>query len=99
MESENRNEPRKTLTPHSLHMDRRKSAEITGVSDVCSFHETEIVLKVDSGLMIVTGQELHVGKLLLDEGRLHIDGRIDGIVYEAPKADLHRLWPWGRRRA
>lgn len=70
---------------HTVQMERRRHAAITGVMDVCSFHETEIVLKVDTGLMVLTGENLHIGKLLLDDGKLDVEGQIDGIVYERPK--------------
>ena len=69
---------------HNVTMNQRKHAEITGVNDVCSFHENEIVLKVDSGVMIITGEGLHVGKLLLEEGRLDVEGKLDGVHYEQP---------------
>ncbi len=82
---------------HTLHMERRKHASLTGVTDVCSFHETEIVLKIDSGTVVLTGQELHIGKLLLDDGRLDVDGQIDSIVYEKPRVDTRKFWSWVKR--
>ena len=85
------------LTKHSVQMERRKHAAITGVSDVCSFHETEIVLRVDGGLMFITGENLHIGKLLLDDGRLDVEGQIDSLVYEKPKASARRLFSWNRK--
>ena len=78
-------EERKGLL-HSIQLEQRKHAVITGVSDVCSFDEHEIVLKVDSGVMVLTGEGMHVGKLVLDEGRVDVDGHVDSIMYEAPKA-------------
>jgi len=81
---------------HSLTLDQRRQAVVTGVSDVCSFHENEIVLKVDSGVMVITGENLHVGRLLLEEGRVDIQGQVDGIQYEAPHA-VSRLFRFGRR--
>lgn len=71
-------------TPHTLQIDRRRRAAVTGVTDVCSYHETEIVLRLDSGVMVLTGQNLHIGRLLLEEGKLDVDGTIDGVVYESP---------------
>ena len=62
--------------------------------DVCSFHETEVVLKIDSGVMILTGQGLHIAKLLLEDGRLEVDGHIDGVIYETPKAAAKRAFSW-----
>ncbi len=83
---------------HTLQMERRRHASITGVTDVCSFHETEIVLKVDTGLMVVTGENLHIGKLLLDDGKLDVEGQIDGIVYEKPRLSEHKLRFWKRNQ-
>lgn len=84
---------------HSLLIDRRRHSVITGVTDVCSFHENEIMLKIDSGMMIITGQSLHIAKLLLEEGKLEVDGHIDGVLYEAPKKALRFAFPWKRRKA
>ena len=83
---------------HTLAIDRRRRASVTGVTDVCSFHETEVVLKIDTGVMILTGDGLHVAKLLLEEGRLEVDGHIDGVIYESPKSAARRLIPWKWRK-
>ena len=83
---------------HNLSLERRKRATITGVSDVCSFHETEIVLRLDSGLMYLSGEGLHIARLLLEEGKLDVDGQIDSIVYEQPKKAVKRLFQWKLNR-
>ncbi len=67
--------------PHVLSIDKRKRAVIGGVMDVSSFHESEVVLKIDSGEMVLTGQNLHISKLLLEDGQLHVEGQIDGVQY------------------
>lgn len=72
-------------TAHTLHIDRRRHTVITGVNDVCSYLETEIVLKLETGLMILSGQNFHIGRLLLEEGKLEVDGHIDSVVYEKPR--------------
>lgn len=77
-------------TAHSIQTDRRKKTVITGVADVCSFHETEIVLRLESGHLFLTGQNMHIGKLLPEESRLDIDGQIDSIVYETPRKHAAR---------
>lgn len=81
-------------TNHVLNVDRRRHASITGVTDVCSFHETEVVLKIDSGLMILSGEGMHIAKLVLEDGRLDVDGHIDSIVYETPRKQVKRLFSW-----
>ena len=68
--------------PHTLQIDRRNRTAVTGVVDVSSFNEEEIVLRIDSGDMTITGHGLHIAKLLLEDGQLHIDGRVDGVLYE-----------------
>lgn len=83
---------------HTLQIERRRHTTITGVTDVCSFHETEIILKIDSGLMVLIGQGLHIAKLVLEEGRLDIEGHVDSVVYEAPKKALKLILPWRRKK-
>ena len=72
-------------TAHTIQTDRRKRTVVTGVADICSYHETEIVLLLDTGHVFLTGQDLHIDKLLPDENRLDINGQIDSIVYETPR--------------
>ena len=80
--------------PHTLHIDRRSRVVLTGVQDVYSFQEQEIVLKIDSGEMILTGEKLHIAKLLLEDGQLHVDGRIDGVLYQnaGRRDEKRRFW-------
>lgn len=92
--SENNQSGKAVLSNHTLQIDRRRHTVITGVTDVCSFHETEVVLKLENCMMILTGQELHVAKLLLEEGKLLVDGHVDSITYEAPRTQLRRLPFW-----
>lgn len=84
---------------HTLQIDRRRHAGISGVTDVLSFHETEIALKIDSGMMYITGDGLHIARLLLEDGRLEVDGHIDSVVYETPKKPARRIfnWKWARK--
>ena len=82
---------------HTVQMDQRKQAMLTGVTDVCSFHETEIVLKVENSVMVITGEQLHIGKLLLEDGRLDIQGHIDGLIYEKPRLASRSLRFWRRK--
>lgn len=82
----------KVMPPHTVQMDRRKQALITGVKDVSSFHETEIVLKIEDATMVIGGQNLHIGRLLLDDGKLDISGQIDSISYENPHQSVRRFF-------
>ena len=57
------------------------NAYISGVTEVVSFDEEEVVMETARGLLTVTGSDLHVDKLSLDIGELSLQGVIDGIVY------------------
>lgn len=83
---------------HTLYVDRRRHTSITGVTDVCSYHETEIVLKLESGVMILSGQNLHIGRLLLEEGKLEVDGHVDSVIYETPRKSTGFVFPFFRKK-
>ena len=68
--------------PFSLAIDRRAKASLTGVTDVESFDENTVILHTHGGRLILTGTGLHVASLQLEEGRLLVDGTIDGAVYD-----------------
>ena len=69
-------------TSHRLELVGREQLTISGVEDVERFDETGIVMSTSAGTLIVTGEDLHIGKLSLDGGELHVDGRIDSVSYE-----------------
>ena len=75
------------MAPHRITLDGRDKLTVSGVEDVERFDETEIVMSTAEGLLIVSGENLHIDKLSLDGGELHVDGRVDALCYEdAPAA-------------
>ena len=77
--------PYDTLPPaaaHRVELDGRERLIVSGVDDVDRFDDNEIVMTTSAGTLIVTGESLHIGKLSLDGGELHVDGRIDSLLYE-----------------
>lgn len=67
---------------HRLELDGREHLVVSGVEDVDRFDETEIVMSTSAGTLVVTGENLHIGKLSLDGGELHVDGTIEALTYE-----------------
>ena len=51
---------------HKLILDNRKEASVTGVKDVISFDEKEILLQTADGKLQIRGSGLHVKGLLPD---------------------------------
>ncbi|MDR1570532.1 MAG: sporulation protein YabP [Oscillospiraceae bacterium] len=79
-------EKRKTRS-HSIVMENRRKASLTGVNDVASFHEQEVVLRTDDGEITIVGDQLHISQLSLEEGRLIVEGLIGGLEYaDMPQA-------------
>ena len=67
---------------HRLELAGRERLTVSGVEDVERFDETGIVMSTAAGTLVVTGEDLHIDKLSLDGGELHVDGRIDSVSYE-----------------
>ncbi|MBQ9346632.1 MAG: YabP/YqfC family sporulation protein [Oscillibacter sp.] len=67
---------------HRLELSGREKLIVSGVEDVERFDEGGIVMTTASGVLVVAGSSLHIGRLSLDGGELRVDGRIDSISYE-----------------
>lgn len=83
--------------PHRLELSGREKLLVTGVEDVERFDESEIVMATAQGILIVTGEGLHIGSLSLDGGELRVEGKIDTLGYEDGAAGgrqglFHRLF-------
>ena len=68
--------------PHHVVIEERKSLTVSGVEDVERFDENTIVLSTTKGVMVVTGENLHIEKLSLDGGDLKVEGDVDAVTYE-----------------
>lgn len=66
---------------HAIVLEDRKRAVLTGVTDVASFNEQEVVLLTDEGDITLVGEALHISLLNLEDGRLTVEGRIAGLEY------------------
>ncbi|MCL2170699.1 MAG: sporulation protein YabP [Defluviitaleaceae bacterium] len=78
---------RKFARAHKLICENRENLGITGVTDVISFDEEQVICDTDMGVLILRGANLHVSRLNLDSGDLDIHGEINSISYEAGGAN------------
>ena len=67
---------------HRLELEGRERLVVSGVEEVERFDEEEIVMATADGTLVVGGTNLHIGKLNLEGGELHVDGRIHTLLYE-----------------
>ncbi len=67
--------------PHALSLKDRGTLILSGVLDVVSFDEREIVLNTSLGALTVEGEGLHITKLSLESGEVSAEGRVSAIFY------------------
>lgn len=69
--------------PHRLELSNRGLGSVTGIQDVVSFDENQIILDTDMGLLTIKGKSLHVSRLTLEKGEVDIEGTFDSMVYSS----------------
>lgn len=74
-------EEKRIIPPHKLMLEKRQGGTITGVRDVNSFDEKEILLLTEEGKLDIKGEQLHVKQLNLEKGEVELEGRIDSLTY------------------
>ncbi len=72
---------------HRLVLEGREHLTVSGVEDVERFDDSAVVMSTCAGLLVVTGQGLHIGKLSLDGGELQVEGRLESFAYEDTAAE------------
>ena len=68
--------------PHNLIVEARARAMVSGVIDVESFDENEIIMATTMGVLFIRGSGLRIERLSLDTGDVAIEGRVDRVEYE-----------------
>lgn len=76
------------MAEHSLKLVNRNQMELTGVRNVNTFDEQEIVLETQQGFLSIAGEQLHITLLNLEEGKVAVEGSIGSIVYREQGSDM-----------
>lgn len=66
-------------------LENREKLSITGVTDILTFDEDEIVLDTEHGILEIMGSDLKVEKLSLDSGEILARGFINSVNYAGEK--------------
>ena len=84
---------------HSLTLESRCRARLTGVAAVSCFNDQEIMLETEEGELTLLGENLHIEQLNLEDGRLEVTGAIAGLEYSerAPGREKRGLI-WRRKK-
>jgi sporulation protein YabP len=84
-----------TRPAHQLILEQRERLVVTGVEEVARFDERSVVLTTAMGELEILGENLHIEKLSVDGGELHVDGSISALQYsDGPREEggfLRRL--------
>lgn len=87
------------MRPHKCVIQNRSFVSITGLQEVVSFDENQVILDTDMGLLTLKGRELHVSRLTVEKGEADIEGTVDSMTYSSNEAYrrsgeslLHRLF-------
>ena len=65
----------------NLIIENREKISISGVLDVESFDDENIILHTELGVLIIKGEEFHINKLNIDSGELVIEGMVYSCTY------------------
>lgn len=90
-------EERIPVKTHRVELNDRKSLMITGVKDVQSFDEQEILLETEMGILLVRGSKLHIDRLSIEKGETAVDGKVDSLIYTELKGYTKSGETWLKR--
>ena len=88
--------PTTPVQEHSLNLVNRNYLTIVGVDKVVSVKPDLVQLKSNNGDISITGQNIEVTKLDLEQHTLSLNGKFDGIKYlENTKTPLlKKIFKW-----
>lgn len=66
---------------HTLNIENRTHAFISGVLNVESFDETNIVIETTMGELDLKGSDMHIEKFDTEAGELAVNGEFDSVEY------------------
>ena len=71
---------------HTLTLESRKLLALTGVTEVVSSDEKQVILKTSTGMLKILGTSLSIGKLNTETGELSLSGLINLLEYKEIKS-------------
>ncbi len=81
MEERRNSKPMTKDQSHNLIMENRQKISVSGVQDVESFDEENIVLYTSMGRLSIKGDNLHINKLSVESGEVTVEGSVDSCLY------------------
>ena len=79
-------EEKSGIRAHACRLENRSGASLTGVREVVSFDENQVVMDTDMGLLTIKGKDLHVSRLTVEKGEMEVEGQVDSLAYSSNEA-------------
>ncbi len=92
IKSEQKEQGSITSAHSNVFIEDRNSTNITGVEDVVSFNENEMVVLTNLGLVLITGKNLIIEKLDVTTKELWFKGTVISLVYANKKEEKKGLF-------
>ena len=67
---------------HHVVLEGWRRAEISGVTDLLVFDETEVIMETTEGMLSIRGGDLHMSSLSLEQGLVGVSGEITELIYD-----------------
>ena len=67
--------------PHKLTLNERKHLTVTGVTEVVGFDETGVVLRTETGTLVVQGRDLQLKAMTPEDGQVMVEGLVTALAY------------------
>ena len=77
---------------HSILIDEREKIKVSGVTDVDSFDENEIILYTSDGGVVLSGEDFKINRLNVESGDVEIEGFVNEIKYTNLTQTSSGLW-------
>lgn len=86
--------------PHSVLIQDRSRAEMTGIREVESFNESGIELVCHDGAIAIEGDALKIDHFSVETGKISVLGRITGVFYyDKQEKNADKRGGWLSRRS
>lgn len=68
--------------PHNLILRNRSALQLSGIVDIENFNDQTITAYTNENSLLITGENLHIKKLNLEQGELCLTGKISALTYK-----------------
>ncbi len=66
---------------HNAILENRKRLLLSGVTDVDSFNENQMLLFTELGELLIKGKDLHINEMNVETGDFSVEGDIWALIY------------------